>query len=487
LRKERGERGLKHLTLVQQNDIHGQTDLHWEHFWVNGRASYRKLGGFPRIATLLSEFRQQTRDALLFLDSGDEIHGTGPAQWTKGAAITPLLRSLGIDAMTPGNWEFGFGPEVLWKRVEECAFPVLACNVENAADRSSPLPASHVFDRAGVRVGVIGLTSPIVTEKMPRAFGLGLRFSDALDRLPEQVADLREKEKADLVVLLSHMGLAQDLQLASEVQGIDVVLSGHTHDRLHDPIVVGKTILIQSGFSGSFLGRLDLEIEGKAITGYRHKLIPVEETIDPNPAMSDLVDQQLRPHRERLAEIVGETVTPLHRMSLLETSMDNLITDAYLNLTGAEVAFSHGWRYGAPVQSGPVSMSDLWQIIPTNPEVFMAELSGEQIRHMLEQSFENVYAMPPLRQKGGYPIRVSGLSAVVRQNNPPGARVQELYIAGETYRPNKRYRIAGAGEQDLRNAESKELTGVHAIDAIRRYFTNGPLHCDVTGSKLIAV
>ncbi|MGI9071258.1 MAG: bifunctional metallophosphatase/5'-nucleotidase [Bryobacteraceae bacterium] len=322
---------------------------------------------------------------------------------------------------------------------------------------------------------------------MPRAFGLGLRFSDALDKLPEQVTDLREKETVDIVVLLSHMGLAQDLQLASEVQGIDVVLSGHTHDRLHNPIVVGKTILIQSGFSGSFLGRLDLEIEGKTITGYQHKLIAVEETVAPDKAMSDLVAQQLRPHRERLAEIVGETVTPLHRMSLLETSMDNLITDAYLNLTGAEVAFSHGWRYGAPVLSGPVSTSDLWQIIPTNPEVFTAELSGEHIRHIPEQSFENVYAMPPLRQKGGYPIRVSGLSAVVRQNNPHGARVQELYIAGEAYRPTKRYRIAGAGEQDLRNAESKELTGVHAIDAIRRYFAKGPINCDVTGSKLTAV
>ena len=117
--------------------------------------------------------------------------------------------------------------------------------------------------------------------------------------------------------------------------------------------------------------------------------------------MSDLVEQLLRPHRERLAEIVGETVTPLHRMSLLETSMDNLITDAYLNLTGAEVAFSHGWRYGAPVLSGPVSTSDLWQIIPTNPEVFTAELTREQIRQMLEQSFEDVYAMPRCDKREG--------------------------------------------------------------------------------------
>ncbi|MGI9071259.1 MAG: hypothetical protein ACR2JB_08070 [Bryobacteraceae bacterium] len=135
---------MKHLTLVQQNDIHGQTELHWEHFWVNGRASYRKLGGFSRVATLLSEFRQQTRDALLFLDSGDEIHGTGPAQSTKGSAITPLLRSLGVDAMTPGNWEFGFGPDVLWNVLKNAASrcSLATSRMPRMAARRFPLPAS---------------------------------------------------------------------------------------------------------------------------------------------------------------------------------------------------------------------------------------------------------------------------------------------------------------------------------------------------------
>lgn len=412
---------MKQLTLLQQNDVHGQMELHWEYLWANGHAKYRKLGGFSRIATVVSELHRETNNRLLFLDSGDEIHGTAAAQWTKGAAIIPVLRSLAIDALTPGNWEFSFGPEVLRQRVQELGFPVLACNVESASDGTLPFPASRVLEAGGLRVGVIGLTSPIVTEKMPRAFGLGLRFLDALDTLPEQVNELRDKEKVDLVVLLSHMGLAQDLQLVSEVHGIDVVLSGHTHGRLYSPVVVGKTILIQSGFSGSFVGRLDLKLDGKTIIDYEHQLIPIEEAIVPDPAVSDLVDQQLRPHRERMTELVGEVVVPLHRMGLLETPMDNLITDAYLDLTGVEVAFSHGWRYGAPVLPGPVSMSDLWQIIPTNPEVFTAELTGEHIRHLLEVSFDNVYAMPLLRQKGGYPIRVSGLSAVVRQNNPFGA------------------------------------------------------------------
>lgn len=269
------------------------------------------------------------------------------------------------------------------------------------------------------------------------------------------------KEKPDLVVLISHMGLAQDVKLAETVQGIDVVLSSHTHDRLAAPIVIGKTILIQSGFSGSFLGRLTVEVVNGRICDFSHQLLEVSESTEPDPEVEAIVDQQVQPHRERLAQSIGRTASNLHRMTVLESPMDNLITDSYLALTGADVAFSHGWRYGAPVVAGDVTMGDLWQMIPTNPEVFTVKMTGEQIRTLLEHSFESVYASNPLRQKGGYPIRVSGINAVVRINNPSGARLQQLEIAKAPYRADRMYTVVGAGEQDLPSADKRD-TGVCA-------------------------
>jgi sulfur-oxidizing protein SoxB len=281
--------------------------------------------------------------------------------------------------------------------------------------------------------------------------------------------------------------LPQDMKLARRVQGIDVILSSHTHDRLTRPIVVGRTILIQSGFSGSFLGRLTVEVAHGHVCHFTHELIEVSESIAPDSEVQAIVDEHMQPHRERLSQVVGHTASTLHRMTVLESPMDNLITDSYRALTGADLAFSHGWRYGVPVAAGEVTQGDVWQMIPTNPEVFTAGMTGEQIRSLLEQSFESVYASDPLRQKGGYPIRVSGMCAVVRINNPPGARIQQLDIGGVPYRPDRTYIIASAGEQDLPSEVKKQGTGVTAIEAIEYYFTkNSPVHAEAAYAKFIA-
>jgi len=291
-----------------------------------------------------------------------------------------------------------------------------------------------------------------------------------------------------LVVVLSHTGFPQEVQLAKEVQGIDVLLSGHTHNRLAAPVQVGRTLMIQSGFSGSFLGRLDLEVRAGHVCGVSHELIEVAASIEDDAATKRVVDEQLEPFRKRLGEVVGQTATGLNRMTVLESTMDNLITDAYLALTGAEVAVSHGWRYGAPIPPGDITLGDLWQMIPTDPEIFTVPLTGRQIRQRLEASLESVYAPDPFDQKGGFVLRVSGLNAVVRLNNPKGTRVEHLDIAGQPYDPERTYTVAAAGEQELRDASPKELTATHAVEALRRYVEqHSPVSADLTHTKFIAV
>lgn len=310
---------------------------------------------------------------------------------------------------------------------------------------------SVVRDVRGVRVGLVGLTSPIIPKMSPH-FAAGLRFPDPHETLPRRVARLRHEQGAELVVAVSHLGFAQDVNLARAVDDLDVILSGHTHNRLTRPAQVGRTLIIQSGFSGSFLGRLDLEVRSGMIVGHRHELITLEEAIMPDPLVQAAVEQALAPFRSEMNEVVGHSATTLHRMGLLETTMDNLITDAYQALTGAEVALSHGWRFGPPVPAGPVTVGDLWAMVPTNPEVFTAELTGRELHALLEANMHGVLAADPNEQAGGYLLRTSGLSVVFRPNNGRGTRVEHLEVGGEVLDPERRYLVAAAGGQDLKQA-----------------------------------
>lgn len=478
----------RRLTLIQQNDTHAQLESHWEHFWRNGRSEYRRAGGHARAATIVRQIKEETDGSAILVDCGDTIHGTGPAQWTQGAVVVPVLNAMGVEVMTPGNWEFGFGPDVLRQRAAEMTFPLIACNVDRAATGAREFPATEVREIGGAQVGFVGITSPIVSDTMPKAFGAGLRFSDGVAAMQRSVSNLRRGGDVDLIVMVSHLGFPQEVQLVKEVSGIDVVLSGHTHNRFTAPVLVGETLMIQSGFSGSFLGRLNLEMRAGRICGFSHQLIEVDDSVEDEPTTRRVIDEQLGPHRAKLAEVVGRTATGLDRMTVLEATMDNVITDAYRDLTGAQVAFSHGWRYGVPVPPGEVTLGDLWQMIPTDPEIFTVSMTGREIREVLEGSLENVYAPDPFDQKGGFVLRVSGIHAVVRLNSPKGTRVEQLDIAEAPYDAGRLYTVAAAGEQDLSGGAERQMTGVHAVEALRRYFArNSPVRADLTHATFIAV
>jgi sulfur-oxidizing protein SoxB len=480
------------LTLIQQNDTHAHIEPHWELGWRDGVAEVWRAGGYAHIRAIAAAIREETGGACVHVDSGDAIHGTGPAQWTRGAAIVPALNSVGVDVMTPGNWEFGFGPDVLRERVGELAFPVIASNVHRAEGGEPEFAATEIKEVGGLRIAFVGITSPIVTRTMPRPFGAGLRFDDALDVLPGVIARVRDDVRPDLVVVISHYGFAQEVAIARSVDGIDVILGGHTHDVLTNAAVVGGTIITQSGAHGSYLTRLDLEVANGRISGFGHRLIPVVADADPavraDRDTAAIIEETLRPHRGRLDEVVGETTTLLHRGTVLESSMDNLITDAYVATTGADVALSHGWRYGTPIPPGPITAADLWQMIPTNPELFTVQLTGRELRRMLERSMERTFSGDLLRQQGGYVMRFAGMRAVARINNPAGNRIHRLEIGGHIADPDREYTVAAAGEQSVEKREGRTPTGVHSVDSLRAYLAaHRPSDTPVTHHALIAI
>jgi 2',3'-cyclic-nucleotide 2'-phosphodiesterase (5'-nucleotidase family) len=268
------------------------------------------------------------------------------------------------------------------------------------------------------------------------------------------------------------------------VDGIDVLLSGHTHNRLFEPAVVNDTVIIQSGCHGSFIGRLDLTVENRRVKRFDHELIVVGEEIRPDPGVEELVEKVMDPHRERLSRVVGETRTGLNRNTVLEATMDNFLLQALIDVTGAQMAFSNGWRYGAPVPPGPLTANDLWNIIPVNPPVSTVEITGRELRAMMEENLERTFARDPYDQMGGYVKRCMGITLYCKIENPPGLRIQEFFAGGKRLDPDAVYHAAFVTGQGVPPAHGKnrENLDIRAVEALERYLSRGPVSADLRGS-----
>ena len=474
----------KSLTVVQMNDSHSYVDLHQEMFWQGGQAVYRPAGGYARIGAIVKQIRAANQERVLFCDCGDTLHGTFPALKTQAQALIPILNSLGLDAMT-AHWEFAYGPATFKQRAAELSYPMLAINVYDQVTKKRLFPPYSVKEVGGLRIGLVGVASNIVDKTMPASFSEGLHFTLGREELPPIIDVLRTQEKVDLIVLISHLGFPQDLKLLSEAQGIDLCLSGHTHNRIERPVLQGQTLVIQSGCHGSYLGRLDLEVEGGCIVDYRHQLIEVEAKIDPDPAIDDLVRQALAPYRKELSTVVGETANALNRATMLESTMDNFLLQALLESTGAQLAFSNGWRFGAPIIAGELTVNDLYNMIPMNPPISTVELTGEEMVAMLEENLERTFARDPYDQMGGYVKRSLGFNAYIKIENPPGQRVQQLFVGGEPLQPGRRYPTVFVTEQGVaqKYGRNRRQHTERAIEAMSVYLAkHRPLRAELRGT-----
>ena len=466
------------------NDSHSYLEPHPEFYWLGGREIYKNAGGYARIASLFKRVRQENPDRVIALDNGDTIHGTYPAVSTKGHALVPVLNKLAFDAMT-GHWEFAYGPDNFKEVAGKLNYPVLAINCYAKATNKLVFPPYLIVERGGLRIGIIGIAATIIDKTMPKHFSEGMYFTLGNEELPNYIQKLREQEKVDLIVVLSHLGYPQELKLVEEVSGVDVLLSGHTHNRLYQATLSNGTIFMQSGCHGSFIGRLDLEIEQGKIRDFKHQLINIDESINPDPETKSLINQVMQPYREILDTPVGSTRIALNRNRGLETTMDNLLLQAIAEISETELAFSNGWRYGAPVVPGIVTMNDLWNIIPPNPPVALCEITGSEIWEMLEDSLERVFSRDPYEQMGGYVKRCLGLNLYFKIENPKGKRIQESYINNQPIQSEKSYTASFVTTQGIpeRFGRNRRNLEIKAIEALKQYLTkNNPASAELKGS-----
>jgi sulfur-oxidizing protein SoxB len=449
-------------------------------------ARFGRLGGFAYLKTLVEHLRSDAGPGRsLLLDGGDLWQGTGLSNTMQGADMVEAANLLGVEAMT-GHWEFTYGEKALRGNLARFKGEFLAQNVflsEEAAfnDAKAFDPASgRVFKPAmikeigGHRVAVIGQAFPYVPIAHPKRFTPDWTFGIRDDELQKLVNALRTNDKVDAVVLLSHNGMDVDLKLASRVSGIDVILGGHTHDAVPQPIPVsnaaGSTLVTNAGSNGKFLGVLDLELAKGKVSDVRYRLLPVfSELLKPDAAMQALIEKMRESHTTAYVEKIATADRLLYRRGNFSGTVDQLICDALRGEFDAEIALSPGFRWGASVLPGqPVTMEDvLSETAITYPETYVVSMTGSQIRDVLEDVCDNLFNADPYYQQGGDMVRVGGMAYTCTPAEPVGRRISELKLDnGRALNTGKTYKVAGW-------ASVNEQNGTPVWDVLAKYLRSG--------------
>src|SRR5690242_21238376 len=407
---------------------------------------FGRMGGLDRLATLVNAVREERPGKVLLLDGGDTWQGSYTALQNKGADMVRLMNALKVDAMT-AHWEFTLGADRVQELIKQLDFPFLAANVTDSTWGDPVFQPSTVFERGGLRIGVIGQAFPYTPIANPRYLMPDWQFGIDEDRIAANVEKLRG-DKVDLVVLLSHNGFDVDRKLASRVKGIDVILTGHTHDALPMPVKVGDTLLVAAGSHGKFLARLDLEVRDRRIQNYEFRLIPVlSEIINPDPDLTALVYAARDPYSDKLDTVLGRTEALLYRRGNFNGTFDDLICQALLSERDAEIALSPGFRWGSSLlPDQDITGDDLFnQTAITYPAAYRTEMTGEYLKQVLEDVADNLFNPDPYYQQGGDMVRAGGLAYTITVDKPIGQRISDMTLlkTGQKIDPARKYVVSG--------------------------------------------
>ncbi len=439
-----GEDFLKHFGLERGSALayaHTMVD------YVDMARAYGRLGGLDRTATLVNAIRAERGDSnVLLLDGGDTWQGSYTALKTNAQDMVDCMALLKPAAMV-GHWEFTLGTDRVEEIIDSLDYPFLASNIVDNDWEEPVFESTSIVQAGDTTVAIIGQAMPYTPIANPRWMFPQWSFGLRLEALQANVDAARE-QGAEVVVLLSHNGFDVDRKLASEVSGIDVILTGHTHDAIPQAINVGNTLILASGSHGKYLGRVDLEVKNGKVTDHSSNLIPVfSDVIEPDKQMADKINEVRAPYQPELDRVIGKTDSLLYRRGNFNGTWDDLICQGMMEERDAELSFSPGFRWGTTLLPGDnITIDDLYtQTAMSYPQVYRLEFTGERIKEILEDVCDNLFNPDPFFQQGGDMVRVGGMGYSCTPEAAMGSRINNMTLlaTGEPIDPNKSYVVAG--------------------------------------------
>jgi sulfur-oxidizing protein SoxB len=408
--------------------------------------SYGAMGGLDRVATVVNAIRAERGDRMLFLDGGDTWTNSWVSLKTQGQDVIDAMSLLKPDAMT-AHWEFTLGEQRVREIIDKLGFPFLAQNVRDIEFEEKVFAASHVFERNGVRIGVVGQAFPFTPIANPRWMFPNWSFGIREREIAAEVEALRSGG-ADLIVMLSHNGFDVDRKLAEKVPGIDVILAGHTHDAIPQLTKVGQTLIVASGSNGKFVSRLDLDVQDKKIANFSYRLIPIfSDAIAPDPAVRAAIETSRAPYKAELERNLGHANSLLYRRGTFDGTLDAMICDAILAQRDVEIALSPGFRWGPSIlPESPITFEDITNATAmTYPACYRMKMSGERLKAVLEDVADNIFNPDPYYQQGGDMVRCGGISYTIDVSEGMGRRISNLthLKTGKPIEATKDYLVGG--------------------------------------------
>jgi len=487
----------EHIRIISTNDIHSYMRPAYYRYlddfrpwgsqsrdgdYVAKAALEGRTGGMARMATVIKRLRAEKPGKTLLLDAGDTWQGAGISVFDQGVSMVKIMNAIGYDAMVPGNWEFFYSKEHFLDLIDQANFPVIAYNVRDK-EWDEPVLTPYVVKEVGkLKVAIVGLTYPwnALTSSAAGAakwWKFGIKENEARELMRE----IRQKEKPDLMVFLSHGGYGLDQKFARRVDGIDVLVSGHTHDEILDPVVWNGTVVFQGGAIGKYVASLDLEVKDGKVTDFGYRLVKVsEKQIPPDPDIEKLVEAAYQPYEKQLSEEIGRTTTMIYRRDYWQSPMGNLMTSALRNFAKTDIAMFPAWRYGATLMPGPITAENVYNMVPSDARISTYAMRGKEIKRILENVLDGVANPDPYARVGGDMIRFSGLKLIYDLSNPSGEKITSITVGGKPLSLDRRYTVASAHTRFQNNpvfgaSDVKDTDQIFVEELIAYIRNNSPI------------
>ncbi|MEI6411804.1 MAG: bifunctional metallophosphatase/5'-nucleotidase [Bacteroidota bacterium] len=440
------------ITLLQTTDVHCQIHPHDELFWDNEQIMFRQTAGYAQLATLFDKVRKQNPNTFI-VDTGDMFQGSELSVKTTGKAFVPILDALGYDLYMPGNWEVIYGKKNMQTLLGGLQAPKICANMFHDLGEGKRgeliFPPYFVWSRLGVKIGFIGLTDHLVPIRQSPNYSKGILYAKPETVLAPWVSVLREQEQCQFIIILAHLGLSQQINLANlpECEGVHYIFGGDTHERVRKPIVGKYAKVVEPGAFGSFVGRLELEVKEGKIVGEQYELVEVAaKKYKPKVAIQQMLDAQEAPFKEDIHKIHGYSKVPLYRYFVVENTIDTLVLDAISWKVGAEITLSNGFRFCPPRNVGPDGLAPItegyiYDMLPIDSHVRTAKATGKQIREWLEKEMNNVFSKDASKRVGGWLVKFKGLEVEFNAFGEPGARIQKITANRQPLDPDRAYQI----------------------------------------------